>query len=141
MNTALTGDMRITAAALDQLAINTIRTLSIDAASHGSAVRAQRADLGHCENSKHWHTCRDPSRQGQRLLSKLKVSSEETAKVRRGGATGAMILAALSERFAADGYERAAIRAIAGRLGDRSHVSDGPLPTCRVVSSGPDWGE
>jgi hypothetical protein len=43
--------------------------------------------------------------------------------------------------FAADGYERAAIHAIGRRLGDRSHVSDGPLPTCSVISSGPDLGE
>jgi AcrR family transcriptional regulator len=43
--------------------------------------------------------------------------SEENLKARRGDATRATILTAARERFAADGYERATIRAIAGDAG------------------------
>jgi AcrR family transcriptional regulator len=41
------------------------------------------------------------------------MSSEEVSKPRRSDATKAAILAAARERFAADGYDRATIRAIA----------------------------
>jgi AcrR family transcriptional regulator len=43
--------------------------------------------------------------------------NEETPRARRGEATRASILAAARERFAADGYERATIRAIAADAG------------------------
>src|SRR5215472_8316173 len=47
----------------------------------------------------------------------LPAMREETPKARRGDATRASILTAARERFAADGYERATIRAIAGDAG------------------------
>lgn len=45
------------------------------------------------------------------------MTTEETPKTRRGDATRAKILSAARERFAADGYERATIRAIATEAG------------------------
>jgi AcrR family transcriptional regulator len=47
----------------------------------------------------------------------LSAMSQETPKARRGDATRATILTAARERFAADGYERATIRAIAADAG------------------------
>ncbi|WP_433857039.1 TetR family transcriptional regulator [Streptomyces kronopolitis] len=45
------------------------------------------------------------------------AGAERTARPRRSDATRAAILAAARDRFAADGYERATIRAIAGDAG------------------------
>ena len=51
------------------------------------------------------------------MLSKLRTMTEATTSQRRSDITRAAILAAARERFAADGYDRATIRAIAADAG------------------------